>query len=182
MSLWASKHRHSLKMIFLIFTRFHSLTLFYVHPPPVFLPKQNSNVCKNRPSCSPPACSHCTKLLGIIAGTLLHQLDAPQCHWRTGSPILGAFSPKVVHRPIVGGPSPKQWYGPQSLNSVAQYFQCLTEGTNMLLLSKLLTTGVNLPSADVEAAPGGLLWWLPKQNIVEKLICAYQQQLVTINW
>ena len=52
----------------------------------------------------------------------------------------------------------------------------------MSLLSKLLTIGVNLPSADVEAAPGGLAWRLPKQNVVEELRCAYQQQLVTTTW
>ena len=52
----------------------------------------------------------------------------------------------------------------------------------MPLLSKLLTIGVNLPSADVEAAPGGFAWRLPEQNIVEELVCAYQQQLVTIKW
>ena len=50
----------------------------------------------------------------------------------------------------------------------------------MSLLSKLLTIGVNLPSADVEAAPRGLAWWLPEQNIVEEFVCAYQHKLVTI--
>ena len=52
----------------------------------------------------------------------------------------------------------------------------------MLVLSQLLTTGVNLPSADIEAVPGGLPRRLPEQNIIEEVICEYQQQLVTIKW
>ena len=52
----------------------------------------------------------------------------------------------------------------------------------MPYVSKLLTTGVNLPSADIEAVPGGLPQRLPKQNIIEEVICEYQQQLVTIKW
>ena len=111
-----------------------------------------------QPSCLLPL----PKLQGIIAGTLLYQLDAPQCHWRNGPPILGVFAPKVVHRPIVGGASPKRCYGPRNLNRSVQCFQCLIQGTKMPLLSKLLTSGVNLPSADVEAAPGGLAWRLPE--------------------
>ena len=78
--------------------------------------------------------------------------------------------------------SPKRCYAPQTLNRIAECFQCLPEDTKMRVLSQLLTTGVNLPSADIEAVPGGLPRRLPEQNIIEEVICEYQQQLVTIKW
>ena len=52
----------------------------------------------------------------------------------------------------------------------------------MLVLSQLLTTGVKLLSADIEAVLGGLPRQLLEQNIIEEVICEYQQQLVTIKW
>ena len=52
----------------------------------------------------------------------------------------------------------------------------------MLVLSQLWTTKVNLPSIDVGAADRGLPRRCPKQNIVEELMVACQQQLVTKQW
>ena len=94
----------------------------------------------------------------------------------------GTFAPKVGGRPIVGGPSPKQCCGPPNLHRIAECFQFLTEGTKRVLLSQLCTPGVNLPSTEVDAARGGVPRRLPEQKVVEELMFAYQQQLVTKEW
>ena len=76
-------------------------------------------------------------------------------------PFRRHLPPKLVVNPWLGGPHLNGVMAPQNLNRIAEYFQCLTEGTKMLVWGQLWTTGVNLPSINVDAAHGGLPGGVP---------------------
>ena len=140
-------------MIFLVVTRFHRLTLFYMQPPFFF--------CQNkRATCA------WTYLVGALlpapitqncwASWLASFCTSRMPHNAIGwmGPHFGGICPQSCPSTDSWVVSPKRCYAPQTLNRIAECFQCLPEDTKMRVLSQLLTTGVNLPSADIEAAPG----------------------------